>query len=108
EGSPSGRAKRLLGPEPGSRAVLVTLGASGALLVAGRRARAVHAPRVDAVDSVGAGDTFNGALAAALADGLDLATAARRAVVAASLAVTRAGAREGMPSTEELERALAD
>ncbi|MFL5709839.1 MAG: ribokinase [Chloroflexota bacterium] len=108
DGSPSARAKRLLGSEPGSRAVLVTLGASGALLVAGRRARAIHAPRVGAVDTVGAGDTFNGALAAALADGLDLATAARRAVVAASLAVTRAGAREGMPSTEELERALAD
>src|SRR3954469_4247259 len=108
DGSPSARAKRLLGPEPGSRAVLVTLGSSGALLVAGRQARAIHAPRVEAVDTVGAGDTFNGALAAALADGLDLATAARRAVVAASLAVTRAGAREGMPTVAELERALRD
>jgi ribokinase len=87
--------------------VLVTLGASGALLVAGRRARAIHSPRVEAIDTVGAGDTLNGALAAAMADGLDLATAARRAVVAASLAVTRAGAREGMPSADELERALA-
>jgi len=108
EGSPSARAKRLLGAEPGARAVLVTLGAAGALLVAGRRARAIHAPRVDAVDTVGAGDTLNGALAAALADGLDLGTAARRAVVAASLAVTRPGAREGMPTADELERALAD
>jgi ribokinase len=107
DGSPSSRAKSLLGAEPGSRAVLVTLGAAGALLVSGRRARAIHAPRVDAVDTVGAGDTFNGALAAALADGLDLATGARRAVVAASLAVTRAGAREGMPTAAELERALA-
>jgi ribokinase len=107
EGSPSARAKRLLGPDPESRAVLVTLGASGALLVAGRRARAIHSPRVEAIDTVGAGDTLNGALAAAMADGLDLATAARRAVVAASLAVTRAGAREGMPSAGELERALA-
>ncbi len=107
EGSPSARAKRLLGPDPVSRAVLVTLGASGALLVAGRRARAIHSPRVEAIDTVGAGDTLNGALAAAMADGLDLATAARRAVVAASLAVTRAGAREGMPTAEELERALA-
>ena len=107
EGSPSARAKRLLGPDAASRAVLVTLGASGALLVAGRRARAIHSPRVEAIDTVGAGDTLNGALAAAMADGLDLATAARRAVVAASLAVTRAGAREGMPSADELERALA-
>ncbi len=43
---------------------------------------------------------------AALADGLDLAEAARRAVVAASLAVTRAGAREGMPTAAELAAAL--
>ncbi len=107
EGSPSTRAKRLLGSEPGARAVLVTLGGQGAMLVVGRRARAIHAPRVDAVDTVGAGDTLNGALAAALADGLDLGTAARRAVVAASLAVTRSGAREGIPTAEELERALA-
>ena len=107
EGSPSARAKRLLGTEPGSRAVLVTLSAQGAMLVAGRRARAIHAPHVDAVDAVGAGDTLNGALAAALAEGLDIGTAARRAVVAASLAVTRSGARDGMPTVEELERALA-
>jgi ribokinase len=106
DGSPSARAKRLLGPEPGRRAVLVTLGTQGALLVAGRRANAIHAPRVEAVDTVGAGDTLNGALAAGLADGLDLATAARRAVVAASLAVARPGAREGMPTAEALECAL--
>ena len=98
EGSPSVAGRRLLGAEPGSRAVLVSLGRRGAMLVAGRRARAIHAPRVEAVDTVGAGDALNGALAAGLAAGLDLAEAARRAVVAASLAVTRAGAREGMPT----------
>ncbi|MGH2477277.1 MAG: PfkB family carbohydrate kinase, partial [Candidatus Limnocylindrales bacterium] len=51
------------------------------------------------------GDTLNGALAAGLAAGLDLEAAAHRAVVAASLAVTRAGAREGMPTLSELEAA---
>jgi ribokinase len=107
EGTPSARAKRLLGPHPGRRAVLVTLGAKGGLLVVGRRARALHAPRVDAVDTVGGGDALNGALAAGLAAGLDLADAAGRAVVAASLAVTRAGAREGMPTASELEAKLA-
>ena len=56
-----------------------------------------------AVDATGAGDTLNGALAAGLAGGLDLETAARRAVAAASLSVTRAGAREGMPTEAELE-----
>jgi ribokinase len=107
QGSPSAKAKRLLGPEPGRRAVLVSLGARGALLLVGRRARAIAAPRTQVVDTVGAGDTLNGALAAGLATGLDLPEAARRAVVAASLAVRRAGAREGMPTAAELDAALA-
>jgi len=106
-GSPSVAARRLLGAEPGRRAALVSLGRRGAMLVEGRRARAIHAPRVDAVDTVGAGDALNGALAAGLAAGLDLSEAARRAVLAASLAVTRVGAREGMPSLAELEVAPA-
>jgi ribokinase len=55
---------------------------------------------------VGAGDTLNGALAAALAAGRPLPTAAREAVVAASLSVARPGAREGMPTRAELEAAL--
>lgn len=86
------------------RAVIVTLGASGALLVP-RDGASVHvpAPAVDAVDTVGAGDAFNGALAAGLATGLSVEDAARRAVVAASLATTNAGAREGMPTVAELD-----
>jgi ribokinase len=67
---------------------------------------AVPALPVQVVDTVGAGDTLNGVLAAGLASGLDLEAAARRAVAAASLAVTRAGAREGMPTAAELEAAL--
>ena len=50
---------------------------------------------VTAVDATGAGDTLNGALAAALAEGRDIEAAARRAVVAASLSVTRAGCARG-------------
>lgn len=95
---------------PGARvAVLVSLGSSGAVLI-GRDGEPVdiRAPRVTAVDATGAGDGLNGALAAALAAGADLASAARRAVVAASLSVTRAGAREGYPTADELDAALAD
>jgi len=62
---------------------------------------------VTVIDTTGAGDTLNGALAAGLAGGVSTLEAARRAVVAASLAVTRAGAREGMPTVGELEAALA-
>jgi ribokinase len=104
-GKPAAQAKRLLG-SGGKRSVLVSLGADGAMLVAGRRSTAIRAPHVEAVDTVGAGDTLNGALAAGLADGLDMPEAARRAVVAASLAVRRAGAREGMPTAAELAAAL--
>jgi ribokinase len=87
----------------GKGAILVSLGADGALLVQSTGTTPLPAPPVKAVDTVGAGDTLNGALAAGLASGLDLADAARRAVAAASLAVTRAGAREGMPTRAELE-----
>jgi ribokinase len=106
DGRPSAQAGRLLGAEPGRRAVLVSLGDRGALLASGRRARVILAPKVEAVDTVGAGDALNGALAAGLAAGLELAEASRRAVVAASLAVTRAGAREGMPTARALDAAL--
>lgn len=106
------KAARLLleataeGPGAGI-ALLVTLGPTGAVLV--RRDAPVveiRSPRVKAVDATGAGDALNGALAAALAVGLDLETACRRAVVAASLSVTRAGAREGMPNAAELTAKL--
>ncbi len=104
-GSVSARAKRLVGPNPGARAVCVSLGPKGVFLLAGRRTRAFKPARVAAVDSVGAGDTLNGALAAGLAAGSDLMEAVGRAVLAASIAVTRAGAREGMPTLAELDAA---
>lgn len=100
-GSVTTRARRLLGHEPGSRVACVSLGRKGVLLVAGR-ARRIAAPRVEVVDTVGAGDTLNGALAAGLASGLDLSEAVRQAVIAASIAVTRPGARDGMPTAAEL------
>jgi ribokinase len=88
------------------RTSVVSLGAAGARLATPEGTTAFEAPRVRAVDTVGAGDTLNGALAAGLAAGLDLEVAAPRAVAAASLAVTRPGAREGMPTAEELAAAF--
>ena len=90
-------------------AIFVTLGSTGAVLV--RRegpAIDIKAPKVKAIDATGAGDALNGALAAALAGGLGLEQAARRAVVAASISVTRAGAREGYPTLDELSVALGE
>jgi ribokinase len=149
------RARILLepGPEgPGVRkAVIVTLGAAGALVLervgagtgkervpagsreadpalaaastgsadraassaapadesAGVRSWEVPGERVSTLDSTGAGDAFNGALAAAIAEGRPLAEAVHRAVAAGALATTRVGAREGMPTAAELEEFLA-
>ena len=84
-------------------AAIVTLGDAGAVVV--RRNGSpldLPAPVVATIDAVGAGDAFNGALTAGLAGGLELVAAARRAIAAAALATTRAGAREGMPTLAEL------
>jgi ribokinase len=58
-------------------------------------------------DTTGAGDTFNGVLAAHLAAGADLVTAARAANAAAALSVAHTGARSGMPSAAAVAEALA-
>jgi ribokinase len=92
---------------PVREAVIVTLGSAGALVVPRDGAPwPVPATVVEVVDTTGAGDAFNGALAAALADGRSLEEAVRRAVAAGSLATTRPGAREGMPIPAELDVAL--
>ena len=64
----------------------------------------VAAPAVHPVDATGAGDCFNGVLAAALVDGLELEQAVRRAVSAAAISVTSSGARDGMPRRADLRR----
>ncbi len=88
-------------------AVIVTRGPVGALMVPREGAEStVPALAVQAADTTGAGDAFNGALAASLAAGDALDVAVRRAVAAGGLATTRVGAREGMPTSDELEVAL--
>jgi ribokinase len=56
--------------------------------------------KVEAVDSTGAGDTFNAALAVYLSEGLD--NAVRKACAAAAIAVSRLGAQAGMPRADEV------
>jgi ribokinase len=88
--------------------VVVTQGVAGATLFEDGSLRDLPAPRVSAVDAVGAGDTFAGALAACLAGGLSIDDAVHRAVIAASLSTRQRGARGGMPTAAELEAALGD
>jgi ribokinase len=86
--------------------VLVTLGADGAVLAGDDRTERFAGHRVDAVDTTGAGDTLTGVLAASLAAGMPLRASVRRAIAAAALSVTKAGAREGMPAAAEIDRLL--
>jgi ribokinase len=83
--------------------VLVTLGARGALLAADGQTEHFAGYRMEAVDTTGAGDTLTGVLAAGLAAGYPLREAVQRAVAAAALSVTKAGARAGMPTAAEID-----
>jgi ribokinase len=85
-----------------ARAVVVTLGGEGAVVVDGERVERVPAPRVDAVDTTGAGDAFCGALAQALDAGAELIEAARWATRAAAASVTKPGAQGGLPRAADL------
>lgn len=102
---PEDRARALLGLGP--RSVVVTLGAAGALVAyAGRGMDAecvrVPSPRVDAVDTTGAGDACTAALAWRLALGDDLPTAAAFAVRVGAAAVTARGAQESFPTLAQV------
>ena len=109
--SPNEGELRLLGEDPESiRAkhrdlhVVLTIGSRGAIVDGGQT---VPAPSVEAVDATGAGDCLNGVLAAGLLERLPLEEAVARAVTAASVSVTRPGARSGMPTRDEIDRAVA-
>ncbi len=87
--------------------IVVTQGAAGALVVDDGREERFAGHAVDAVvDTTGAGDTFNGVLAAWLAGGSSLADAVRAANLAASMSVGTAGARDGMPHLEAISAEL--
>jgi len=91
----------------GCRNVVVTLGKDGAL--AKNADRTVHVPAFDAgpaVETTGAGDAFTGALAVALAEGLDLFAATRFGCAAAGISVTRHGTARSMPTREEVDALL--
>lgn len=90
----------------GVRTVVVTLGAQGAQVVTTGDTGYVRAPSVTVRDTTGAGDTFCGAFASAIEEGRDVFEAATMGVVAGSLATTKLGAREAMPTRRAVEQLL--
>ena len=92
----------------GLRGVVLKRGAEGAFVsVAGDRAEWVKPFKVDSIDTVGAGDCFNGAFAVALEEGKDPWAAARFANAASAISVTRKGAQASMPMRADVEEFLA-
>jgi ribokinase len=88
----------------GVRNVILTLGAQGALIKNSTITR--HVPAVNAgpvVETTGAGDAFNGGLATALAEGMDLFEATKFACVVAGISVTRPGTAPSMPHRSKID-----
>jgi len=86
----------------GPRHAVVTAGAHGAALAGPDGTHAIEGFNVQAVDTVGAGDTFVGALAVALAAGVPAPEAVRAAAAAGAAAVTRPGAQAAMPGPADI------
>ncbi len=97
------RALRARGP----RAVILKLGENGAFLDDGTGGRPFPGLNVDVLDTTAAGDTFNGALAVALAEGRSMPEAIVFANAAAALSVTRHGAQASIPTRKEVDALLA-
>jgi ribokinase len=89
--------------ELGPRTAVITLGSDGAVFCDGEATNHHSAPKVDAVDTTGAGDAFVGALAGRLARDLPLKDAVAYAVRAGAAAVTKRGAQGALPTPESVE-----
>lgn len=87
----------------GANAVVITLGAAGALFMDKIRAGLIPTPQVNAVDTNACGDAFNGALTVAICEGKDLPEAINFANNVAALTATKAGAQESLPERQEVE-----
>lgn len=93
--------------ERGTQHVIVTLGASGALVVNSELTRHIPSFAVEVVDTTAAGDAFIGGFASALLENRSLEQAVRYGCACGALAVTKFGAQPSLPTREDVERFLA-
>lgn len=92
--------------QKGIDTVLITLGSRGVWLSEQGNGQRIPGFRVEAVDTIAAGDTFNGAFITALLEEKSIAEAVRFAHAAAAIAVTRRGAQPSVPWREEIDQFL--
>jgi ribokinase len=90
----------------GVKTVIITLGSRGAHVATSSSKQFVPGFKVKPVDTTAAGDTFNGALAVALAEGMPMIDAVRFANAAGAISVTRMGAQPSAPKRKEIEKLL--
>ena len=90
----------------GVKNVLITLGGRGVYINTGDKKGIIPAYKVNAIDTTGAGDAFNGGLLAALAEGKDLWEASDFANALAALSVQKIGTTPAMPARDEIDRFL--
>ena len=88
--------------EKGVELVIITMGAAGAFLLSNGKSEIISAPKVEAVDTTAAGDTFNGALVVALSEGKTIQESIAFANKAAAISVTRIGAQSSVPYRKEI------
>ncbi|MDP3786773.1 MAG: ribokinase [Candidatus Omnitrophota bacterium] len=86
----------------GLKSVIITLGSLGSVIVDSQGATHLPAPKVKAVDTTAAGDSFCGALAVSIAEGKSLVEAADFANCCAAISVTRPGAQLSLPTRREV------
>lgn len=89
--------------EKGVEVVIITMGAAGAFLLVNGMSEIICAPKVEAIDTTAAGDTFNGALVVALSEGKTFQQSIAFANQAASISVTRIGAQSSVPLRKEIK-----
>ena len=97
-------AKVLL--DRGAKQVIIKLGSKGAFWTNGLDSKFLDPYPVDPVDTVAAGDAFNGALAAGLSEGLEISEALQWAMAAAALSTTKAGAQPSLPGRSSVLKLL--
>jgi len=88
----------------GMKKSIIKMGGSGLVLYDEGKTLFIPPLKVKAIDTVGAGDSFAGALACAIADGKTLEEAAKFAVIVSGIKVTRKGAQDGIPTLEEVKQ----